>query len=103
MTPIFTPEVISLISTISVFTKTSVDYMQNHTLNWCVKHKFGHYHIELDIHNKLLKFIDYDGDDKTYFAITYKAIQAGFDADDYYETNSHEEEEVEEEIEKEMD
>lgn len=96
-TPIFTPLVISLISQISVFTKTNVDTMSNHTLNWCVKHKFGHYHIELDINDKLLKFIDYDGDDKTYFAIKFVAAVAGFDADDYYESDLHEEEEKGEE------
>lgn len=96
-TPIFTPSVISLISQISVFTKTNVDTMSNHTLNWCVKHKFGHYHIELDINDKQVKFIDYDGDDKTYFAITYVAVAAGFDSDDYYETDFHEEEEKGEE------
>lgn len=99
--PIYTPKTIQLISQISAFTNTSADVMSDGTINWCIKHPTGHYHIEMDINNKEVNFVDYDADDKTYYAILCCVVRADYDQHDCYSgephSHSHEEEAQEEE------
>lgn len=98
--PIYTPKTIQLISQISAFTNTSADVMSDGTINWCIKHPMGHYHIEMDINNNEVNFVDYDADDKTYYAILCCVVRADYDHHDCYSephSHSHEEEAQEEE------
>jgi len=80
---------IDLIGQISSFTTSSPVSHQGGVISWCVKHNCGHYHIDMDTNDKEVKLIDFDADDKTYFALTAASIMAEYKCEDYYTHTPH--------------
>lgn len=73
-------EMIWLVSRISVFLNRSIDSSSEGMAAWILPDGSG---IQLDMVEKEVRFIDYTGDDKTYFAIKGVADSHGFTTGDY--------------------
>lgn len=69
-----------LVSRISVFLNRSIDTSSEGHAGWTLPDGSS---IQLDMVEKEVRFIDYEGDDKTYFAIKGVADSHGFTTGDY--------------------
>jgi hypothetical protein len=69
-----------MISRISVFLNQSIDTMSTGSCEWTLPDGSG---IRLDMVEKEIRFIDFEGDDKTYYAIVGLAHSHGLTTGDY--------------------
>lgn len=73
-----------IISQISAFTGTPVGSTMNEVVVWYLGGLKEHYEVRIDFENKELGFVDWIGDDKTYYSLVGVAMMAGFTTEDYY-------------------
>ena len=72
-----------MISRISAFTGFSICTTQGNLVVWDSP-SLPHYEIHLDFDKKELGFVDWVGDDKTYYSLVGVAMMAGFTTEDYF-------------------
>jgi hypothetical protein len=74
-----------MVSRISAFTGQSIGSTQGNLVVWYLNDAHSnHYEIHLDFHKKELGFLDWCGDDKTYYSLVGVAMMAEFTTEDYF-------------------
>jgi hypothetical protein len=74
-----------MVSRLSAFLGQSIDGEAENFVSWYVENKSGLSTIFLDFEKKELGFVNWLGDDKTYYSLVGVAMIAGFTTEDYYE------------------
>lgn len=72
-----------MISRISAFLGVEIHIEQGNTVGWYIGGK-NLTEVLLDFDNKELGFVDWTGDDKTYYSLVGVAMMAGFTTEDYF-------------------
>jgi len=72
-----------MISRISAFLESGIGQSMDDLFVWYVEHKRGQSQIVLDFTKKELGFINWSGDDKTYYSLVGVAMMAEFTTEDY--------------------
>jgi hypothetical protein len=73
-----------MISRISAFTGWSISTTQGNAVTWDSLEKNNLCEVILDFEKKELGFVDWVGDDKTYYSLVGVALMAGFTTEDYF-------------------
>jgi hypothetical protein len=73
-----------MISQVSAFTGFSIGTTMDNLVVWYLNDGKNHYEIHLDFDKKELGFVDWVGDDKTYYSIVGVAMMGGFTTEDYF-------------------
>ena len=73
-----------MISRISAFTGWSISTTQGNAVTWDSLEKNNFSEVILDFDKKELGFVDWVGDDKTYYSLVGVAMMAGFTTEDYF-------------------
>jgi hypothetical protein len=76
-----------MISRVSAFLGQSIDGETENFITWLVETKGEISTIFLDFEKKELGFVNWIGDEKTYYSLVGVAMMAGFTTEDYYEEN----------------
>lgn len=72
-----------MISRISAFLGEQIHIEQGNTVGWYIGGKHLS-EVMLDFDKKELGFVDWTGDDKTYYSLVGVAMMAGFTTEDYF-------------------
>ena len=75
-----------MISQVSAFTGFSIGTTMDSLVVWYLNDGKNHYEIHIDFDKKELGFVDWVGDDKTYYSIVGVAMMGGFTTEDYFTT-----------------
>lgn len=73
-----------IISQISAFTGASIGSTQDQVVVWYLGDSKTHYELYLDFSKKELGFVDWVGDDKTYYSLVGVALSGGYTVEDYF-------------------
>ena len=73
-----------MISRVSAFLGAQIDATTDDFVIWYVENGKGLSEIHLDFSKKELGFVNWVGDDKTYYSLVGVAMMAGFTTEDYY-------------------
>lgn len=73
-----------MISRISAFTGQQIDEQTDDSVAWYIPFKNEIGTVFLDFKKKELGFIDWIGDDKTYYSLVGVAMMGGWTTEDYY-------------------
>lgn len=73
-----------MISQVSAFLGVQLDATTDDFAIWYVENNKGMSEIHLDFGTKELGFVNWIGDDKTYYSLVGVAMMAGFTTEDYY-------------------
>jgi hypothetical protein len=74
-----------MVSRVSAFLGESIGSEAENFVSWYVESKKGLSTIFLDFEKKELGFVNWLGDDKTYYSLVGVVMMAGFTTEDYYE------------------
>lgn len=73
-----------MVSRISAFLGTQIDGATDDLVVWYVENNKGVSEVFLDFTKKELGFVDWIGDDKTYYSLVGVAMMADFTTEDYF-------------------
>ena len=77
-----------MISRLSAFLGEQICSQTDTLVDWVIETRGGSSTVVLDFEKKELGFVDWMGDDKTYYALCGVAMTAGFTSEDYYTTKN---------------